>query len=349
MALEKVTGDIKRMYEQFKIRPISNVENLLPWNTFLEMGLIVAHRDLDKILSEKKWAIVSGRGPSGPLHLGHLLVFKLVAWFQRVFNVHAFIPLSDDEKFVFGKIGSLNDAANWALENARWIAALGFDPKRTHIYVSSKHSWVYRYALTVSRHLTLSSVKGALGVDDSKNIGIPFYAAVQIVHILQPTFDFGLRTLVPIALDQDVFMRLTRDVAEKLKIPKPASVYVKFLPGLQNVPMSSSVPETAIYVTDNEKVIYSKIMRAHSGGGISTADHRKSGGNPDRCVIYEWLKAFYFRSKEHAERYAEACRTGQIVCGYDCKPLVYDLIVDFLHKLKNKADKIDLDSFLWNP
>ncbi len=348
-SLEKVSADLKRMYQQFKIMPISNIADKIPWNNFLEMGIIVAHRDFDKILSEEKWAIVSGRGPSGPLHLGHLLVFELVAWLQRTYNVYAFIPLSDDEKFLFGKIDSLEKADRWAIENARWIAALGFDPKKTRIYISSQHPWVYRYAIRVAKHLTISTVKNALGVQDSRNIGILFYAAVQIVHILQPTLDFGIRTLVPIALDQDVFMRLTRDVSEKLSLPKPASIYVNFLPGLQNIPMSSSLPETAIYVTDDEKTIYQKIMRAHSGGGVSTAHHRKYGGDPNKCVIFEWLKAFYFRSKKHAEEYAYACRNGELICGYDCKPIVFEAIVKYLRKLRQKSERIDIDRYMWTP
>ena len=347
--LEKVSADLERMYQQFKIIPISSIIDKIPWNNFLEMGIIVAHRDFDKILSEKKWAIVSGRGPSGPLHLGHILLFQLVAWLQQTYDVYAFIPLSDDEKFIFGKVNTLETADGWAIENAKWIAALGFNPKKTRIYISSQHPWVYRYALKVARHLTISTVKNALGVEDSKNIGILFYAAVQIVHILQPTFDFGIRTLVPIALDQDVFMRLTRDVSEKLSLPKPASLYVKFLPGLQNVPMSSSLPETAVYVTDDEKTIYYKIMRAHSGGGISTAHHRRHGGNPEKCVIFEWLKAFYFKNRKHAEEYANACRSGQLICGYDCKPLAFEIIVKYLSRLRRRAEKIDLSKYIWAP
>ena len=348
-ALEKISGDLRRMYEQFHIRPISELADKLPWNKYLEMGILIAHRDLDLLLREKNWAIVSGRGPSGPLHLGHILLFELVAWFQRTFNVYAFIPLSDDEKYVFGKIRSLEDADSWAIENARWIASLGFDPKKTRIYISSKHPWVYRYSIKISRYLTLSTVKSALGVDDSKNIGIPFYAAVQITHILQPTLDFGFRTLVPIGLDQDVFMRLTRDVAERLKIKKPASVYVKFIPGLQKVPMSSSAPETAVYLTDSEEEIYRKIMRAYSGGAISTAHHRHQGGNPENCVIYEWLKAFYFKTRREAEEYAYACKTGQIICGYDCKILAFEAIRQYLKKLRRKYEKIDLEKYIWTP
>lgn len=349
VALEKVSGDLKRMYEQFHIRPISELRDILPRSRYLDMSILIAHRDLDVILKEKTWAIVSGRGPSGPLHLGHIMLFELVAWFQRTFDVYAFIPLSDDEKYVFGKIEDLEKADSWALENARWIASLGFDPKKTRIYISSMHPWVYKYSIVVSRYLTLSTVKNALGIDDSKNVGIPFYAAVQIVHILQPTLDFGFRTLVPIGLDQDVFMRLTRDVAERLKIKKPASVYVKFLPGLQRVPMSSSAPETAIYLTDDDSAVYRKIMRAHSGGAISTAHQRYQGGNPYDCVIFEWLQAFHFRTRSEAEEYAYACRTGQIICGYDCKILAYEAIRQYLRELRHKYEKVDLEKFLWKP
>lgn len=348
-ALEKVSGDIERMYEQFQVKPIVDLANILPLSRYLEMDILIAHRDLDEILREKTWAIVSGRGPSGPMHLGHILVFELVAWFQRTFDVYAFIPLSDDEKYVFGKIGDLNEAYEWALDNAKWIASLGFDPKKTRIYVSSMHPWVYRYSVTISRYLTLSTVKNALGTDDSKNIGIPFYAAVQIAHILQPTIDYGLRTLVPIGLDQDVFMRLTRDVAEKLKLKKPASVYVKFLPGLRKTPMSSSLPETAIYLTDDDATIFNKVMRAYSGGAISTTHHRMQGGNPHDCVIFEWLRAFYFRSKSESNEYAYLCKTGQIICGYDCKILAYRAIKRYINRLREKYERVNLDQFLWKP
>ncbi|MCR8433053.1 MAG: tryptophan--tRNA ligase [Crenarchaeota archaeon] len=347
--LEKVSGDLERMYAQFQIKPMSDIASILPPNRYLEMGILIAHRDLDEVLRERTWAIVSGRGPSGPMHLGHILVFELVAWFQRTFDVYAFIPLSDDEKYVFGKIDDLHDAHTWAIDNARWIASLGFNPKKTRIYISSTHPWVYRYSVFISRYLTLSTVKNALGADDSKNIGIPFYAAVQIAHILQPTIDYGLRTLVPIGLDQDVFMRLTRDVAEKLKLKKPASVYVKFLSGLKKVPMSSSIPETAIYLTDDDYTIFNKIMRAHSGGAISTVHQRIQGGNPNDCVIFEWLQAFYFRSKRESDEYAYICKTGQIICGYDCRILAYKAIKHYLDWLRRKYEKTNLEQFIWKP
>ena len=351
--LEKVTADAERMFREFQIQKIEGLIPYLPPDRIIEMRILLAHRDLDLVLREylqgNNFAVVSGRGPSGPLHFGHIYLFNVVRYLQKAFDIDVYIPLSDDEKFVFQKIKSLKDGEFWAVDNAKNILALGFDPKKTKIYISTKQNWVYRYSLEIARKITLSTVKAALGIDDSANTGIVYYPAVQIAHILQPTIDKDLRVVVPIGLDQDVFMRLTRDVAERLKIKKPASVYVKFLPGLQRVPMSSSAPETAIYLTDDDSAVYRKIMRAHSGGAISTAHQRYQGGNPYDCVIFEWLQAFHFRTRSEAEEYAYACRTGQIICGYDCKILAYEAIRQYLRELRHKYEKVDLEKFLWKP
>ena len=347
--LEKTTADLERMRKEFNIQPISTIIDRLPRNKLFEMNIIVAHRDFDKLLdgflSGRKFAVVSGRGPSGPIHFGHLYVFKVVKFLQDAFDAEVFLPLSDDEKFVFNKIKTLEEGEYWAYDNARIILSLGFDKRKTHIYISSKQKWVYRYALMVSRKLTLSAVKSALGIDDSSNPGIPFYAAVQIVHIIQPTLDKNVPVVVPIGLDQDVYMRLSRDVAERLGIIKPASLYVRFLSGLTGDPMSSSAPETAIYVSDDEETIRRKIMRAFTGGQPSIEEHRRFGGNPEKCIVFEWLSAFVFTSKREADKYAELCRQGEIVCGFDCKSLLARSLSKIAENLRKRAEKIELSNF----
>lgn len=348
--LEKVTADIERMFSKFNIQSLENIRNRLPSNKILEMGWIIAHRDFDKLLdfynTGKKFAVVSGRGPSGPIHLGHLYLFKVVKFLQDTYGAEVFIPLSDDEKFVFGKLKSLDDGEYWALDNARIILSLGFNEKRTTVYVSSRQNWVYRYALLFARKLTINTVKSAFGIDDSSNVGIPFYAAVQIAHILQPTIDLGLPVVVPIGLDQDVYMRLARDVSERLDLTKPASIYVRFIRGLTGEPMSSSIPETAIYVNDTDEEIRRKIMNAFTGGQPSIEEHRRFGGKPEKCVIFEWLKAFVFNSMKEAEKHAELCRRGEIVCGFDCKNLLARRIIDLVHEVRIKASKVDLSKYM---
>ena len=62
---------------------------------------------------------------------------------------------------------------------------------------------------------------------------------------------------------------MTRDIAQKLKYQKPASIYSTFFPALQgmNSKMAASVASSAIFVTDKPDEIKKKINKyAFSGG-----------------------------------------------------------------------------------
>ncbi|MCD6381064.1 MAG: tryptophan--tRNA ligase, partial [Candidatus Odinarchaeota archaeon] len=135
-ALEKST-DYERLMKEFgveDIKPILDRYNLD--HHLIRRGFFFAHRDLDKILdiyhSGKEFAIVSGRGPSNKVHIGHMLIFNFVKWMQEKFGVEVYIPLSDDEKYVFGKVKDLNEAEFFAYDNALDIFSIGLDLKKTH-------------------------------------------------------------------------------------------------------------------------------------------------------------------------------------------------------------------------
>lgn len=62
---------------------------------------------------------------------------------------------------------------------------------------------------------------------------------------------------------------MTRDIAPRLKFPKPCTMYSKFFPALQghDKKMSSSDPTSTIFLTDTTKEISNKIKKhAFSGG-----------------------------------------------------------------------------------
>jgi len=61
--------------------------------------------------------------------------------------------------------------------------------------------------------------------------------------------------LIPCGIDQDPYFRMTRDVCNRIKAPKPAGFYSKFFPSLQGfgTKMSASVPTTGIFMTDTPK------------------------------------------------------------------------------------------------
>ena len=70
---------------------------------YLTRNIFFAHRDLNFILDEyekgNKFFLYTGRGPSGPIHLGHLGPWIFTKWLQDKFNVELYFQFTDDEKF----------------------------------------------------------------------------------------------------------------------------------------------------------------------------------------------------------------------------------------------------------
>lgn len=70
--------------------------------------------------------------------------------------------------------------------------------------------------------------------------------------------------LIPCAVDQDPYFRLTRDVASRLKFPKPALIHAKFIPSLlgAKTKMSASKTESVILMNDTLDLITEKVPRS---------------------------------------------------------------------------------------
>jgi tryptophanyl-tRNA synthetase len=151
--------------------------------------------------------------------------------------------------------------------------------------------------------------------------------------------------LIPAAIDQDPYWRMTRDIAEKMGYYKPAQIHAKFLPGLgKGGKMSSSMPETAIFTVDPPDVAEKKVMAAFTGGQATVREQREKGGDPTVCSVYAY---YYFLFEEEDARLIELeneCRTGALVCG-DCKArlakIISQFLVDFQEKREKAKDKLE--------
>jgi tryptophanyl-tRNA synthetase len=141
------------------------------------------------------------------------------------------------------------------------------------------------------------------------NIGKIHFAAIQAAPSFSNSFPhiFGeasnIPCLIPCAIDQDPYFRLTRDVAQKLKYPKPALIHSKFFPALQGpqTKMSASDPNSSIYMTDTPKQIKVKINKhGFSGGRETEEEHRRLGGDPDVDVSFQYLSFFLDDDEELA-------------------------------------------------
>lgn len=120
--------------------------------------------------------------------------------------------------------------------------------------------------------------------------------------------------LIPCAIDQDPYFRLTRDVASKLKYPKPALIHSKFFPALQGPgsKMSASNANSAIYLTDTLAQIKNKINRYAFSGGRETAElHAQLGGNPDVDVAYQYLR-FFLDDDDELSTLESSYRSGKL-------------------------------------
>lgn len=347
--LEK-KADYDKLVKEFGAEFITGeiIQKFSKPHRLLRLKFFFAHRDFETFLSHHEVghqvSIVSGRGPSNYMHLGHLLLFDFVRWLQEELNAEIYIPLSDDEKYVFGKVKSLKRAYLFAIDNALDILALGFKEGKTFLFISSKLQKVYELSIALSRYLTCSTIKATFGLSDSTNAGTIFYAAVQAAHILMPTLEKELPVLVPVAIDQDPYIRLTRDLAERLHIKKPASIYSRYLRGLTGEPMSASKPETCIFTRDPPEVVRRKVWSALTGGRATIREQQKLGGEPDRCIVFEWLCTYIFDNEAETSRHYEKCKSGELLCG-ECKKMLANELIKFLErhhkKRKEMIDKID--------
>ena len=334
---------------------ISRANKILPRvgteNIFFRRGVVFAHRDFDKILDrveqKKSFAIISGRGPSNDLHFGHLILYDLIRYLQEKYGCEYFLPFSDDEKYVFRKVNSLEDTYKLSLQNAIDIFAIGFKPENVHAYISSITPRYHYLALTFSVNQTFNAVKAALGLTGEENTGIVNYTNIQAAHILHPTTDHDLPVVVPIGLDQDVYMRLTRDVARKRKITLPASLYIKYLKGLTGGPMSSSMEETCVFLRDKPEIIKKKIMNALTGGRATIKEQRELGANPEICTIFDWFTKYFVKDDDELAKIEAGCRGGDLICGLDCKPNLIKMVLDYQEKYNKRKEEVvkNLDKY----
>lgn len=321
----------------------------------LRRGIFYSHRDFNWILDEyekgNKFAMYTGRGPSGHTHVGHLMPWMFAKWMQDKFDVDLYFQLTDDEKFLFKFDLDLEDSHNYAIENALDIIALGFDPDRTHIFIDTDfiHN-LYPLALRVAKRVNFSTAKAVFGFDNSTNVGSIFYTSIQSAPCFLPSEIEGknVPVVIPCGIDQDAHFRVTRDLAETLDYYKPALLHNKLAPSLDGSgKMSASIPKTTIFTTDTPEQVDSKINEAFTGGKISAKEQREEGGNPDICAVQNYRYFIFVKDDNKVKEIAQRCRSGDILCG-ECKQLLKEKIKDFLeeHQQKRENARDKLEKFL---
>ncbi len=340
--------DYERIVREFGLKEINDeiIEKIRSFtgelHVLLRRKYFFAHRDLDIVLNEAKtngFYLYTGRGPSGPMHIGHLIPFLFTKWLQEKFKVNVYIELTDDEKFLEPKRGlSLEDVKKWSYENTLDIIAVGFDEDRTFIFQDTEYIRnVYPLAIKIAKKINFSTARAVFGFTNETNIGLIFFPTLEIV----PTFFEDRICLIPAAVDQDPFWRLQRDIAEALGKRKAAQIHSKFLPPLTGIEgkMSASKPETSIYLTDDEKTVREKVYKyAFSGGQPTIELHRKFGGNPDIDVSFQWLKILFEEDDNKLKKIEEDYRSGKLLTG-ELKEILIEKLSRFLEEHQKRREE----------
>jgi tryptophanyl-tRNA synthetase len=353
------TVDYDKLINQFGIKRFSDVlKNINDPNLLMKRGVIFGHRDFDRIariINQKKdFAVVTGMMPSGKMHIGHKMIVDQLKWYFKK-GAKLSLAIADMESYAARGI-SFEKGRNIAITEylANYIA-LGLDltDENIHVYLQSQSNTLKDLSFYLSKKVNLSQMKAIYGFENSTNIAHLYAPIVQVADILLPqSEEFGgvKPVVVPVGVDQDPHIRLTRDIVERFRedlgfIP-PASTYHRFITGLTGGKMSSSDPKTAIFLNDSPKDAEKKVKTAKTGGRESLQEQKKLGGCPDNCVIYEMLVYHLMNSDKELKKVYNDCKDGILLCG-DCKAMTADMMKKMFEKLDyNKEEGIEIANTL---
>lgn len=318
---------------------------------FLRRGIFYSHREFNKILDcveqKKPFYLYTGRGPSNTsLHLGHTIPFIFTKYLQEVFDCPLVIQITDDEKFIYKKELKLEETILMGKENIKDIIAFGFNPKKTFIFSDCDYiQYLYKNTLKIQKAITFSQLRNMFGIVDSDNIGKIAFPAVQCAPCFPDCFPhiFGTRKdiqcLIPAAIDQDPYFRMTRDICVKLGYIKTSTLYAKFFPALEGLTAKMSSSESCILLSDTAKQIIKKINKyAFSGGKATEEEHRKFGGDIEVDIPYKYLE-FFQQDDDLLKIVADKYTSGEMLSG-EIKKELANTLIPWIEEYQNNRKKV---------
>jgi tryptophanyl-tRNA synthetase len=213
------TVDIEKLFSEFGIEPISEVKNILPEVPyFMRRGIVVGHRDYGQIAEairqKTRFHILTGFMPSGHPHLGHLLVMKEVVW-HVLQGGCGYITIADREAHAVRDI-PWKQCDEYGKEYLKCLYALGYDGKT---YFQSRNEKLKDLAFESSTKVNFSELQSIYGFSSDTALAHAVSVITQVADILFPQVDsVPAPTVVPVGIDQDPHIRLTRGVAHKLRM-----------------------------------------------------------------------------------------------------------------------------------
>ena len=343
--------DYEKLVNKFGIKKFSDIlDNIDNPIQLMKRGVIFGHRDFNKIIpflnKKKNFTVVTGMMPSGKMHIGHKMVVDQLKWYLNKGGKLS-LPIADMESYGARGI-SFDEAKEIAIhEYLSNYIALGLDltDDNVLVYLQSEFSPVKDLTFQLSKKTNFNELKSIYGFTQSTNISHLYVPLVQVADILLPQIEeFGgpKHVVVPVGVDQDPHIKLTRDLSDRFKSKfgfiSPSSTYHRFLTGLTGGKMSSSEPKTAIFLNDPPTIAEKKVKSSKTGGRESLKEQKELGGCPDQCVVYEMLVYHLIESDDELNKIYNECKSGTLLCG-ECKAMTGELMRKFFEKLHQTQEE----------
>ena len=340
--------DYKKLIKEFGIVPLNKLPEIFTNDILFRRKFVFAARDIGQIISciqnKKPFCVMTGLMPTGKFHIGHALVLKQVLFYQKL-GATVYIAVADIEAYN-ARNQSIEDSKKIAIEEylANYVA-MGLDLNKTKVYFQSNRSKnsaesnaYYRLQNLFSKHSTFNEVKGVYGEITPGKLIAALLQSSDMYHPQLKEFEENpLPTVIPVGIDQDPHIRLARGIARRFnkKFIPISSSYHYFLPGLKGGKMSASDPNSYIAFTDTPSQVKNKINKyAFSGGQKTTEEHKKTGGNPDIDVSFQYLRLFEENDSKLSEIYKKY-KSGEMLTG-ELKKLAIEKINSYLKPIQNK-------------
>ncbi|OPX68301.1 MAG: Tryptophan--tRNA ligase [Methanoregulaceae archaeon PtaB.Bin056] len=211
--------DIEKLFSMFGIEPIATIEGVLPRvPSFISRGVVVGHRDYrqiaEAIRDQRPFHVLTGFMPSGHPHLGHLMVMKEVVWHVEQGGT-GYITIADREAHAVREI-PWKKCDEYGREYLECLYALGY---RGHTYFQSKNRLLADLAFEAATKVNFSELQAIYGFSDETALAHADSVITQVADILYPQVHSPpAPTIVPVGIDQDPHIRLTRGIAHKLRM-----------------------------------------------------------------------------------------------------------------------------------
>jgi len=338
--------DYSHVFREFGLSKMD--KKLFLGHFFFEREIIIAHRDFDRIADaakkKKPFINITGIACSGKLHFGHKADLDLFLFFKQL-GARNYFTVADLDGFLSrpdAQVASLEAAKKIAVENLSHALALGVEEKDVYLQTNGSRKNPSRYhsfAFELSKKITANTFEAAYGHVDLGKVASNFLQYADILHAQLNEFEGPMPSITGIGLDQDPHARISRDIAKRLPygLFVPSFVFFKHLRGLrEGQKMSSSRPEATLFLDDSPKEAENKISRAFTGGRETIEAHRKLGGIPEICRVYELLQ-FNLSDSIKLKSIYDDYKSGKML-SKEIKQIAIDFIIPWLEKHQEKAE-----------